>query len=199
LIKNIEPKKKYKIIGVGESGCNIVNHMIECRVITAEFVLVCDGDYHLIKPNAYQLIPAFTPFRGLGQVRPDSVRRDTKERQADYERLFADVDKVIIVGGMGGDCGSGAAPVIAGFAKEAGVFVISLVTKPFKFESRMRQTNAEAAIAELKEISDEIIIVALDDLLPDNTKDIIFPQMMKQADNIICKHINNLIKHYSME
>jgi cell division protein FtsZ len=198
-MKNSEQKQKYKIIGVGESGCNIVNHIIESDIISAEFVVVCDGDYHLLKPNVYQLIPAFPSFRGLGQVRPEYVREETKKQYAEYMQLFANVDKIFIVGGMGGNCGTGAAPVIAGFAKEAGVFVISVVTKPFKFESRMRQAKAEVAIAELKEISDEIIIVANDNLLPSNTKDITFPQMMKQADNIVCEHINNLIKHYSME
>lgn len=164
---DIESFARIRVVGVGGSGLNAVNHMINSSVKGVEFIAVNTDAQDLQNSKAKKKVHIGKNLtRGLGAGGdPDSGRRAAEETQEEILETLRDSDMVFIAGGMGGGTGTGAAPVIARLAKEAGALTVGVVTKPFSFEGQQRMRAAEEGIAALKEEVDAIIIIPNDRLL----------------------------------
>ncbi len=151
-----------KVIGVGTAGGNAVNRMREAGLAGLEFYAV-DTDR-----GALDTYDDVTPIQlgqdatnGLGaDGNPDIGRKAAEEDSAALETLVSDADMVLIVAGMGGGTGTGAAPRIASLARRYGVLSVAIVTRPFKAEGEPRATQAENGVKELQTAADSLIVVA---------------------------------------
>ncbi len=165
--QEIEAFARIRVIGVGGSGKNAVNHMINSNVKGVEFVSINTDAQDLQNSKAKRKVHIGKNLtRGLGAGgNPDFGRRAAEETQEEVLETLRDSDMVFIACGMGGGTGTGASPVIARLAKEAGALTVGVVTKPFSFEGQQRMRAAEEGIAALKAEVDAIIIIPNDRLL----------------------------------
>jgi cell division protein FtsZ len=155
-----------KVIGVGGCGGNAINHMIEQAVQGVEFVAI-NTDAQALRgnkaPNQLQIGRTLTKGLGAG-AKPEVGQAAAMEDRERIAELLAGVDMVFITAGMGGGTGTGAAPVVAQVAKELGILVVAVVTKPFEHE-RKRMQLAQAGIEALTEFVDSLIIVPNEKLM----------------------------------
>lgn len=164
-----------KVIGVGGGGGNAVMRMIETGVSGVDFVAVNTDAQALsrFKDLAQVVNIGKEVTRGLGAGGlPDNGRKAAEESREEIMKVVAGSDLVFVTAGMGGGTGSGAAPIVAEVAREAGALTVGVVTKPFGFEGRRRMQQALKAISNLRDVVDTLIIVSNDRLLqiiPENT------------------------------
>ena len=169
LTNNNEVRQNEKIVvfGVGGGGGNALNHIIESNVQGVDFVAANTDARALAMnqaPNKIILGEALT--RGLGAgANPQVGTNAAKESIDKIKEYIAGSDMLFVTAGMGGGTGTGAAPVIAGAAKDMGVLVVGVVTKPFGFEMGKRMRTAELGIEDLKKNVDALLIVENDKLL----------------------------------
>jgi cell division protein FtsZ len=158
---------RIRVIGVGGSGGNAINHMINSNVKGVEFIAINTDAQDLQNSKAKKKVHIGKNLtRGLGAGGdPSSGKRAAEETQEEILETLRDSDMVFIAGGMGGGTGTGAAPIISRLAKDAGALTVGVVTKPFSFEGQQRMRAAEEGIAALKEEVDAIIIIPNDRLL----------------------------------
>ncbi len=163
----ISPVAKIKVIGVGGSGNNALNRMIKAQVSGVDFVAVntdAQALYHNNAPTKINIGKGTT--RGLGAGSDTGIGKKAAEESSEEIRgHFENTDMVFITCGMGGGTGTGAAPVIAEMAKEAGALTIAVVTKPFTFEGEKRTERAISGVAELKDKVDTLITIPNDKIL----------------------------------
>lgn len=155
-----------KVIGVGGCGGNAINHMIEQAVQGVEFVAI-NTDAQALRGNKAltQLQIGKTLTKGLGAgAKPEVGQAAAIEDRERIAEILQGVDMVFITAGMGGGTGTGAAPVVAQVAKELGILVVAVVTKPFEHE-RKRMQLAQAGIEALSEFVDSLIIVPNEKLM----------------------------------
>lgn len=155
-----------KVIGVGGCGGNAINHMIEQSVQGVEFVAI-NTDAQALRGNkaVTQLQIGKTLTKGLGAgAKPEVGHAAALEDRERIAEILGGVDMVFITAGMGGGTGTGAAPVVAQVAKELGILVVAVVTKPFEHE-RKRMQLAQAGIEALTEFVDSLIIVPNEKLM----------------------------------
>jgi cell division protein FtsZ len=155
-----------RVIGVGGGGSNAVNRMIRAEMMGVEFI-ACNTDAQALlqsdAPHKIRIGDKIT--RGLGAGGDASIGQRAAEEDADkIAEALADSDMVFITAGMGGGTGSGAAPVIAEIAKQAGALTIGVVTKPFGFEGARRRLIAEKTSEDLKSKVDTLITIPNDRL-----------------------------------
>ncbi|MCL1905508.1 MAG: cell division protein FtsZ, partial [Clostridiales bacterium] len=158
---------RIKVLGIGGGGSNAVNRMIDNDLTGVEFVAINTDKQALGYSKAeaqLQIGPKLTKGLGAGGD-PEVGRKAAEESKAELTALLDGVDMVFITAGMGGGTGTGAAPVVASLAKEAGVLTVGVVTKPFGFEGRLRSQQAENGISELKQNVDTLITIPNDKLL----------------------------------
>ena len=156
-----------KVIGVGGGGSNAVNHMYQQGIKGVEF-LVCNTDAQALEispvPTKIQLGPSLTQGRGAGSI-PEVGKKAAIENIDEIKAILAnDTKMVFVTAGMGGGTGTGAAPIIAGVAKEMGILTVGIVTVPFIHEGRKRKLQAELGIEELKKNVDALLIICNDKL-----------------------------------
>ncbi len=163
----IETFARIRVVGVGGSGKNAVNHMINSKVRGVEFIAVNSDAQDLHRSLAKKKIHIGKNLtRGLGTgMNPELGRRAAEETRQEIQEALQGSDMVFITGGMGGGTGTGAAPVVAKIAKEIGALVIAVVTRPFSFEGAQRKDIAEHGLAELKKEVDAFIVIPNDRLL----------------------------------
>ena len=156
-----------KVIGVGGGGNNAVNRMIGAGLQGVEFITVNTDAQALIGSEAtYRIQIGEKLTKGLGAgANPDIGEKAAQESREDIIKVLKGSDMVFITAGMGGGTGTGAAPVVAECAREVGALTVGVVTKPFSFEGRKRQLQAERGIAKLKEKVDTLITIPNDRLL----------------------------------
>jgi cell division protein FtsZ len=169
-----DQRAKIKVIGVGGAGGNAIQRMITEDLTDVEFIAI-NTDAQALNANKAEIkiqIGA-NKTRGLGAGTDPSIgyhaALESKERIEDVVR---DTDMIIITAGMGGGTGTGAAPVIAEIAKNTGALTIGFVTKPFQFEGRLRNKQAEDGIKRLREHVDTLIVVPNEkvfDIISDET------------------------------
>ncbi len=155
-----------RVVGIGGGGSNAVNRMIRAEMMGVEFI-ACNTDAQALlqsdAPHKIRIGDKIT--RGLGAGGDASIGQRAAEEDVDkIAEALADSDMVFITAGMGGGTGSGAAPVIAEIAKEAGALTIGVVTKPFGFEGQRRKLIAEKSAEELKAKVDTLITIPNDRL-----------------------------------
>lgn len=156
-----------KVIGVGGGGSNAVNYMFQQGIEGVDFV-ICNTDAQALNsspvPNKIQLGKAST--EGLGAGANPEVGEQAALESIDEIRALLDTNTkmVFVTAGMGGGTGTGAAPVIAGLAKELGILTVGIVTVPFYFEGKMRLEQAEEGIIEIQKNVDSLIVINNDKL-----------------------------------
>ncbi len=150
-----------KVVGVGGGGTNAVNRMIEAGLQGIEFIAINTDGQALLRSKAdVRLRIGDQLTKGLGAgANPEIGRRAAEESREEIIKVLDKPDMVFITAGMGGGTGTGAAPVIAEIAKEAGALTVGVVTKPFNFEGKVRMAQAEEGIKELKERVDTLITI----------------------------------------
>jgi cell division protein FtsZ len=164
---DIETFAKIKVIGVGGSGGSAVNRMIQSKIKGVEFVAIntdVQALHHSSAPVKLHIGRAIT--RGLGAgMDPEIGRRSAEENQNEIRDLLKGADMVFVTCGLGGGTGSGAAPVVADLAKEAGALTVAVVTKPFTFEGAQRRDIGDRSYDALAENVDTIISIPNDRIL----------------------------------
>lgn len=164
---DVEAFARIKVIGVGGSGCNAVNHMVQSHVKGVEFIAVNTDAQDLHNSSAKKKIHIGKNLtRGLGTgMNPDLGQKAAEETQEEIQEAVKGADMVFIAGGMGGGTGTGASPVVAKTAKQLGALTVGVVTKPFFFEGSQRMRLAEEGISHLRNQVDALIIIPNDRLL----------------------------------
>ena len=148
-----------KVFGVGGAGCNAVEHMAHGELARVRFTAVNTDIQSLLDLSIECVMPLGAALtRGLGAGGDPEVGRAAAEQDADQLRkLCGGAEVVVIVAGLGGGTGTGASPVLARVAKEAGALVLAIATLPFECEGARRQRQAQAGLAELKETADAVL------------------------------------------
>ena len=182
-----ELKPRITVVGVGGAGGNAVNNMIRSKLIGCEFV-VANTDAQAMRQSLaerkIQLGAGVT--RGLGAgSRPDVGRIAAEETLEEIMSSLEGSNMVFITAGMGGGTGTGAAPVIARAAREAGILTVGVVTKPFQFEGTHRMRLADAGIVELQKYVDTLIIIPNQNLFRVANERTTFADAFKMADDVL--------------
>ena len=156
-----------KVMGVGGGGCNAVNSMIESNLSSAEFIAVNTDNHALLLSKANKTLQIGAKLtKGLGAGSDPNVgEAAAEESKDDIAALLQGTDLLFIASGMGGGTGTGAASVIARIAREMGILTVAVVTKPFSFEGKVRNENANKGIINLKKYVDTLVIIPNDKLL----------------------------------
>lgn len=156
-----------KVMGVGGGGCNAINSMIESNISSAEFIAVNTDNQALLLSKAENRIQIGEKLtKGLGAGSDPNVGEAAAEESKDIiAETLKGTDLLFIASGMGGGTGTGAASVIARIARELGILTVAVVTKPFSFEGRVRNENANKGIINLRKYVDTLVIIPNDKLL----------------------------------
>ncbi len=185
---------KILVVGVGGGGCNAVNRMIDEQIAGVEFIAI-NTDKQALQlskaPTLMQIGEKIT--KGLGAGAKQEVGEKAAEESAEeISAALKGADMVFVTCGMGGGTGTGATPVVARIAKEQGALTVGVVTKPFRFESKTRMTNAEAGIEKLKENVDTLIVIPNDKLLEIVDRRTTMPEALKKADEVLQQGIQGI-------
>ncbi len=178
---------KIKVIGVGGAGNNVINRMIESGVDGVEFVVVNTDKQDLNKSickNKLQIGEKLTNGMGAGS-KPEVGQKSAEESRAMIAKALEGTDMVFITAGMGGGTGTGAAPIVADLAHEAGILTVGVVTKPFKFEGANRMRQAEMGIDALAGKVDSLIVIPNDRLKYVTDQKITFANAFGIADDVL--------------
>ncbi len=198
---NNEYQATLKVVGVGGSGGNAVNTMINYGLEGVEFI-VANTDAQALNASAAasKLAIGQAVTRGLGAgADPDRGRKAALEDVTRIKELISGADMVFITAGMGGGTGTGAAPVIAQLAREEGALTVGVVTKPFAFEGKQRARRAEMGLQMLTEQVDTLITIPNQKLLTlgEGAEDLTFVEAFRKADEVLyqaVKGISDLIQ-----
>ena len=179
-----------KVMGIGGGGSNAVSRMFKDKLPVVEYFSVNTDAQHLFRCDvSHRLAIGQNLTRGLGAgANPDLGRQAAEESRHDIEKALEGADMVFLAVGMGGGTGTGAAPVIAQIAKEAGALTVAVVSRPFSFEANMRKKNAEEGIARLKDQVDTLIVIDNDRLLQLNAQGeatYTWEDALKMADSVL--------------
>ena len=190
----LDQAAKIKVIGVGGGGGNAVNTMIRCNVEGVEFLTANTDAQALRRSEAamkIQLGGQLTKGLGAG-ANPEIGRQAAEEDKQRLVEMFSGADMIFVAAGMGGGTGTGAAPIIAAAAKEAGALTVGVVTKPFTREGRQRMQRAEAGIAELRGVVDSLVVVPNDRLLGLAGKNMSILDAFKPADDVLRQAVQGI-------
>ncbi|MBV8652321.1 MAG: cell division protein FtsZ [Alphaproteobacteria bacterium] len=182
-----ELKPRISVVGVGGAGGNAVNNMIRSNLVGCEF-LICNTDAQAMAQSLAErrIQLGIGTTRGLGAgSRPDVGRAAAEEALEEIMQALHGSNMVFITAGMGGGTGTGAAPVIARAAREAGILTVGVVTKPFHFEGSHRMRLAEAGMAELQKFVDTLIIIPNQNLFRVANERTTFADAFKMADDVL--------------
>ena len=185
---------KIKVIGVGGAGNNVINRMLESEVNGVDFIVINTDKQDLNKsncPNKLQIGEKLTGGMGAGS-KPDIGRKSAEESRAAIAKILEDTDMVFITAGMGGGTGTGAAPIVADLAREAGILTVGVVTKPVKFEGANRMRQAESGIADLGAKVDSLIVIPNDRLKYVTDQKITFANAFGIADDVLKEAVTSI-------
>lgn len=185
---------KIKVIGVGGGGNNAVNRMISSGLQGVEFISVntdAQALIHAMAPKRIQIGEKLT--RGLGAgAKPEIGEQAAQESRDEIIEALKGADMVFVTAGMGGGTGTGAAPIVAECAKEIGALTVGVVTKPFSFEGKKRQKQAELGTAKLKEKVDTLITIPNDRLLQVVDKKTSMMDAFRIADDVLRQGVQGI-------
>ena len=185
---------KIKVIGVGGAGNNVINRMISAGVGGVDFIVVNTDKQDLNKSickNKIQIGEKLTGGMGAGS-KPEIGKKSAEESRAAISKALEGTDMVFITAGMGGGTGTGAAPIVADLAHEAGILTVGVVTKPFKFEGANRMRQAEQGISDLSGKVDSLIIIPNDRLKYVTDQKITFANAFGIADDVLKQAVTSI-------
>lgn len=190
----IETFARIKVIGVGGSGTNAVNHMINSKVRGVEFIAMNTDSQDLHHSGASKKIHIGKNLtRGLGTgMDPEIGRKAAEENIEEIQNIVKGADMVFIACGQGGGTGTGASPVVAKTAKGQGCLTVAVVTRPFFFEGNQRAAIAERGIEELKKEVDALIMIPNDRLLAAIDKETKFASAFAMSDEVLRQAVEGI-------
>ena len=181
-----------KVIGVGGAGNNVVNRMVKAGTQGVEFIAINTDKQALAVSNADQKLQIgekITRGQGAGSD-PDIGKRSAEESRNNIAKAIENADMAFITAGMGGGTGTGAAPIVAEIARDAGLLTVGVVTKPFKFERRMDQANA--GIKELLGRVDSLLIIPNDRLKNATDQKVTLANAFEIADDVLLQAVTSI-------
>ncbi|MFW2611485.1 cell division protein FtsZ [Aliarcobacter butzleri] len=185
---------KIAVIGVGGGGCNMINHMIDEGSHKIDLI-VANTDLkvlHVSKaPKKIELGHKLNNGFGAG-MDPEVGRNSALESYEEIKETLKGSDIVFVAAGLGGGTGTGAAAIIAKAAREVGALTVSVVTKPFSFEGKMRAGLANLGLEELKKVSDSLIVISNDKLTEIVDASLGIKNAFKIVDNILYQAVNGM-------
>jgi cell division protein FtsZ len=183
-----------KVVGVGGGGVNAVNRMIDAGLRGVEFIAVnTDAQALLMSDADVKLDIGRNLTRGLGAgADPDLGRQAAEDHRDELVAALAGADMVFITAGEGGGTGTGASPMIARIAREQGALTIGVVTRPFAFEGRRRQAQAEVGVAALKDEVDTLIVIPNDRLLQVAERQTSVLEAFRLADDVLLQGVQGI-------
>lgn len=191
---DVESFARIRVVGVGGSGKNAVNHMVSSKVKGVEFIAInsdAQDLHHSLAKRKIHIGKNLT--RGLGAGgNPDMGRRAAEETREEIANAIKGSDMVFITGGMGGGTGTGSAPVVAKIARESGALTVGVVTKPFLFEGQERMRLALQGIEELKQEVDALITIPNDRLLAIVDKETTVRSAFEMCDNVLKQAVEGI-------
>jgi cell division protein FtsZ len=182
------------VMGVGGGGCNAIATMIASGLGQVEFS-VANTDLQVLRssPAGTKIQLGARLTKGLGAGANPQVGRDAALEDADRIReVLAGADMVFITAGLGGGTGTGAAPVIAGIAKETGALTVAVVTKPFTFEGARRMRQADDGVRELRTACDTMLVIPNQRLLSVVEKGTPLTRAFAVADDILRQAVQGI-------
>ncbi len=183
----IETFARIRVVGVGGSGKNATNHMINSKVKGSDFVAVntdAQDLHHSLAKRKIHIGKNLTQGLGTG-MNPEMGRKAIEETKEEVQEALKGAEMVFIACGLGGGTGSGAAPVVARIARESGALTVAVVTKPFFFEGRQRGKIAEEALEALRREVDAIIVIPNDRLLANISKETTAKSAFAMCDDVL--------------
>lgn len=190
----IQSFARIKVVGVGGSGKNALNHMIDAKVDGVEFICLNTDTQDLHHSKASKKIHIgrnLTKGQGTG-MNPEIGREAAEETKAEIQEAIKGADMVFIACGMGGGTGTGAAPIVAQTARELGALTVAIVTRPFAFEGQQRGRIADQGLAELEKEVDAMITIPNDRLLAITSKDTSFKEAFAMSDEILRQAVEGI-------
>ncbi|MCF7816236.1 MAG: cell division protein FtsZ [Candidatus Pacebacteria bacterium] len=191
---DVESFARIRVVGVGGSGSNAVNHMISAKVKGVEFIAInsdAQDLHHSLAKKKINIGKNLT--RGLGAGgNPDMGRRAAEETREEIANAIKGSDMIFITGGMGGGTGTGAAPTVAKIARETGALTVGVVTKPFLFEGQERMRLALQGIEELKKEVDALITIPNDRLLAIVDRETSVQLAFELCDNVLKQAVEGI-------
>ncbi|MDP1884787.1 MAG: cell division protein FtsZ [Candidatus Moranbacteria bacterium] len=190
----VETFARIKVVGVGGSGNNAIERMIESKIKGVEFVAINTDSQALHHNKATEKVHIGKNLtKGLGAgMNPDIGRQAAEETRDEIQDVLKGADMVFVTCGLGGGTGSGAAPIVAEIAKELGALTVSVVTKPFTFEGAQRRAIAEEALENLKERVDTLITIPNDKLLHIIDKKTTLINSFKIVDDVLRQGVQGI-------
>ncbi|MEI7810124.1 MAG: cell division protein FtsZ [bacterium] len=192
--QEIETFARIKVIGVGGSGKNALNHMISAKVKGVEFICMNTDTqdlHHSLAEKKIHIGKNLTKGLGAG-MNPEVGRKAAEETKAEIQDVIKGSDMVFIACGMGGGTGTGAAPIVARAAKEQGILTVAVVTKPFFFEGNHRMRIADKGLEELAKEVDAIIVIPNDKLLQISDKNTNFKNAFATCDDVLRQAVEGI-------
>ncbi len=194
MMNDAESAARIIVIGVGGAGNNAVNRMIDEQIAGVEFIGV-NTDKQALQfckaERAIQIGEKLTKGLGAG-AKPEIGEKAAEESIEEIKEAIQGADMVFVTCGMGGGTGTGAAPVIARLAKDMGILTVGVVTKPFRFENKVRMKNALEGIQKLKESVDTLIVIPNDKLLEIVDRRTTMPDALKKADEVLQQAVQGI-------
>jgi cell division protein FtsZ len=194
LAENRNPGANLKVVGVGGGGCNAVNTMIKAGLNGVEFVGANTDAQALAActaPIRVQLGAKLTKGLGAG-ANPEIGRNAMLEDKDRIREMLVGADMVFITAGLGGGTGTGGAPILATIAREAGALTVAVVTKPFLFEGKRRQRQAEEGLKELRKCVDTLITIPNQRLLNIAGRDMSLLETFRKADEVLLQAVRGI-------
>jgi len=186
---------KIKVVGIGGGGGNAISSMVENGVVSGvEFISVNTDAQVLLNskaPTKLQIGEKLTKGLGVGG-NPEMGTQAAEESAEKLKDLFIDTDMVFVTAGMGGGTGTGAAPVIAKLAKDAGALTVAIVTKPFHFEGTRRQVVAEEGIEKLSDVVDTLIVIPNQRLMDVIDRKVTLLEAFKVVDGVLGQAVHGI-------
>lgn len=189
-----------KVVGVGGGGCNAVNRMIDNDVKGVEFIAINTDSQVLKQSRAERRIQIGKKItKGLGAgANPETGRRAAEESEKEIRESLEGSNLIFVTTGMGGGTGTGAAPVVARYAKESGALVVGIVTKPFAFEGKRRMQQALRGIEEMRPYVDTLVVIPNDKLFDTVGADTTYLKAFQEADNVLRRGVQGISELISL-
>lgn len=192
--EDLSVSAKIKVVGIGGGGGNAIKTMMRSQIEGVDFVAI-NSDVQALKeneaPTKIQIGTKIT--RGLGAgANPEVGKEAALEDKEIIKEALSECDMIFVTAGMGGGTGTGAAPVVAGIAKEMGILTVGIVTKPFSFEGKKRMKQANAGIQELRRNVDTLICIPNDNLLKIADKNTPIVDSFKMADHVLLQAVRGI-------
>ncbi len=191
---DVETFARIKVVGVGGSGKNAINHMINNKVKGVDFLAIntdAQDLHHSMAKRKIHIGKNLTKGLGAG-MNPEIGRQAAEETKEEIQEALKNSDMVFVAGGLGGGTGSGASPIVAKISKEMGALTVGVVTKPFSFEGQQRMRLAEHALEELSKAVDALVVIPNDKLLAAVTKDTTAKNAFAMCDEVLKQAVEGI-------